>query len=326
MTMQRSTRRSPVPSTNSFPLRRARRLGLTALVALLGACGGDAAPAVDEGSSIEATRAELEEVIRGSGAEVGLYYRSLAPGGDSITIGADVRMHAASTMKVPVMMQLFLDDQNGVRSLDSTMPVTRTFRSIVDGSEFDLPPDSDSDTTFYGEVGSDATIRDMVDRMITWSSNLATNILIQAAEPQRIAAMLHQMGADSMSVLRGVEDLKAFEAGLSNTTTARGLGAVMAGVVESDLFSEGSREQMLEILSRQHFVGGIPSGVPEGVRVANKTGWITGINHDAALVFPPDEAPYVLVVMVRGHPDEDQGEALTAELSRIVWQGRVGAH
>ena len=289
---------------------------------VLNACGGEQSGPAPE-ATLAGIRASLDSVVSESGAEVGLYYRELAPGGDSITIDADTRMHAASTMKVPVMMQLFLDDQEGIRSLDETMEVKRTFRSIVDGSEYDLPPDSDSDTTFYGRVGEDATIRAMVDRMITWSSNLATNILIEVAEPERIARMLHEIGADSMSVLRGVEDLKAFQAGLSNTTTARGLGAVMAGIVESDLFTEQSRTEMLEILSRQHFTGGIPAGTPPGTRVANKTGWITGINHDAAIVYPDGQAPYVLVVMVRGHPAEDQGEAMTAELSRIVWEGRA---
>jgi beta-lactamase class A len=299
------------------------------LLALLAApaCGPEADRRTDEtsGPALGEAVAALEAVIAESGAEVGLYYRSLAPGGDSIALDADVRMHAASTMKVPVMMQLFLDDQSGERSLDSTMPVKRTFRSIVDGSEFDLPPESDSDTTFYGRVGEEASIRSMVERMITWSSNLATNILIEAAEPDRIAAMLHGIGADSMSVLRGVEDLKAFEAGLSNTTTARALGAVMASLVESDLFTEQSREGMLDILSRQHFTDGIPAGVPEGTRVANKTGWITGINHDAAIVFPDSAEPYVLVVMVRGHPADDQGEAMTAALSRIVWEAHAGS-
>lgn len=283
-----------------------------------GARSSEAGTEASAGSSLERT---LDSTIQASGAEVvGIYYRSLRPAGDSVTIDADVRMHAASTMKVPVMQRLFLDDQEGGRDLDSTMPVTRTFRSIVDGSAYDLPPESDSDTTFYDRVGGEATIREMVDRMITWSSNLATNILIEVAEPDRIAAMLGQMGADSMSVLRGVEDLKAFEAGLSNSTTARGLGAVMAGIVESEIFSEESRRGMLEILSRQHFTGGIPSGVPEGVRVANKTGWITGIHHDAALIFPAAAPPYVLVVMVRGHPAEDQGEAMIAEVSELVWR------
>lgn len=303
-------------------VKRLHGLVLPLVASCIASACGDASGG---GASVDASGPDevaLRAAIDASGAEVGLYYRELAPGGDSVLINPDVRMHAASTMKVPVMMRLMLDDQDGTRSFDSTLPVKRTFRSIVDGSEYDLPPESDSDSTFYGRVGEDATIRSMVDRMITWSSNLATNILIEVAEPARIRDMLAELEADSMDVLRGVEDLKAFQAGLSNTTTARALGTVMAAVHESEIFTERSRETMLEVLSRQHFTGGIPAGVPDGVRVANKTGWITGINHDAALVFPEDGSPYVLVVMVRGHPDGDQGEALTAELSRLVWQGR----
>jgi beta-lactamase class A len=158
------------------------------LLALLAApaCGPEADRRTDEtsGPALGEAVAALEAVIAESGAEVGLYYRSLAPGGDSIALDADVRMHAASTMKVPVMMQLFLDDQSGERSLDSTMPVKRTFRSIVDGSEFDLPPESDSDTTFYGRVGEEASIRSMVERMITWSSNLATRRRSRTGSPR----------------------------------------------------------------------------------------------------------------------------------------------
>lgn len=305
--------------------RPAAALFSAALFLLLAGCAPDADRTeadrtADEGTPA-ALHARLDSAVEASGAEVvGVYYRSLAEDGDSLTLNADVRMHAASTMKVPVMQRLFLDHQEGLRSLDSTMPVKRTFYSIVDSSTYDLPPESDSDTTFYGRVGEDATIRSMVDRMITWSSNLATNILIEAAEPARIEIMLERMGADSMSVLRGVEDIKAFRAGLSNTTTARALGTTMAAILESDLFTDESRQEMLDILSRQHFTDGIPAGVPDGVRVANKTGWITGINHDAALVFPDDAPPYVLVIMVRGHPAEDQGESMTAELSRMVWE------
>jgi beta-lactamase class A len=297
---------------------------LCALALVVAACGTE--PERTAGSGVvEALRDTLEAVIAGSGAEVGLYYRTLGPSPDSILVAADERMHAASTMKVPVMMRLFLDDQEGIRSLDDRLPVVRTFSSIVDGSSFDLPPESDSDTTFYGHVGGEAAIIDMIDRMITWSSNLATNLLIEVTEPTRINTMLRELGADSMNVLRGVEDLKAFRAGLSNTTTARDLGVVMRAVAESDRFTEESRRRMFEILARQHFRAGIPAGLPDGTRVANKTGWITGIQHDAALVMPERGAPYVLVVMVRGHPAEDQGEAMIAELSRLVWRRHSAA-
>jgi beta-lactamase class A len=298
---------------------------LLPLTALSAACGRS-----DGGGRVPADAASLEASLRrtilASGAEVGLYYRSLAPGGDSVTIDADARMHAASTMKVPVMMRLFLDAQEGIRPLDSGVEITRTFHSIVDGSAFELPEDSDSDTTFYGRVGDTVTVRDLMDRMITWSSNLATNILVEEVDPKRVTAMLREMGADSMEVLRGVEDLKAFDAGLSNTTTARDLGVVMAAVQESPRFTPESREEMLAILERQHFRENIPAGLPEGTRVANKTGWITGHNHDAALVFPTDAPPYVLTVMVRGIEDQKVAAALVADLSRQVWAYHTRAH
>ena len=266
----------------------------------------------------------LEAEIAASGAEVGLAYRSLGAGGDSLMLGADVRMHAASTMKVPVMLQLYLDDAAGVRSLEAELPLTRTFRSIVDGSPFDLPPESDSDTTFYDRVGETATVRELVDRMITWSSNLATNILVEVVDARRVTATLRELGADSMEVLRGVEDLKAFQAGLSNTTTARDLARVMAEVATGERVSAAAREEMLGILEQQHFRENIPAGLPEGTRVANKTGWITAHNHDAAVVFPTGAPPYVLVVLVRGIEDQSEAARLVARLSTLVWDHVVG--
>lgn len=305
-------------------MRRPLQLAALALVSLALGCAGNA-PSEEPTMDLSSLQDSLSAKIAASGAEVGLYYRSLAPGGDSVTLGADTRMHAASTMKVPVMMQLFLDAQDGTRPLDSEVEITTTFHSIVDGSTFELPMDSDSDTTFYGRVGERTTVRDLIEHMITWSSNLSTNILIEKADPTRVTALLRELGADSMQVLRGVEDLKAYEAGMSNTTTARDLGVVMAAVQGSDRFTPASREAMLAILERQHFRENIPAGVPEGTRVANKTGWITAHNHDAAVVFPAEAAPYVLTVMVRGIEDQATAAALVAELSRLVWSYHTGA-
>lgn len=321
----------------SHPSRRPSTVGAAAAAlllqaAVLAACGDARPPGSEEApaaaapapASPAADLALLESRIRQAldtaGLEVGLVYRSLGPGGDSLLLSPDLRMHAASTMKVPVMMRLVLDHQEEILSLDDRLPVTRTFRSIVDGSPFDLPPASDSDTAFYARVGGEASILEMMDRMITWSSNLATNLLIQVAEPERVNALLRALGADSMEVLRGVEDLKAFEAGLSNTTTARDLAIVMRAVAESPLFTNASREIMLDILRRQHFQENIGAGLPPQVPVASKSGWITGINHDAAVVFPPDAPPYVLVILMRGPTARDAGPPLAAHLSRLVWE------
>ena len=261
----------------------------------------------------------LARLAAESGAEVGLVYEPLE-GGQGVLLNPDLRMHAASTMKVPVMLQLYLDHAAGRTDLDGPMEVRDTFTSIADGSTYRLDASSDSDSTLYGRLGTTVSRRHLVDRMITWSSNLATNLLIEDADPGRITATLRSLGADSMEVLRGVEDIPAFEAGLSNTTTARDLAEVMRALLDPEVAGEEAREEMLGILERQHFRENIPAGLPPGTRVANKTGWITGINHDAAVVFPEEAPPYVLVVLLRGHPGEDQGTAFAAELSRVVYQ------
>ena len=261
----------------------------------------------------------LDSLAGASGAEVGIVYRTL-DGRDSALVNPDLRMHAASTMKVPVMLQLVLDDEAGLLDLDGTIPVETTFHSILDGSAYLLDARSDSDSALYRRAGEAVSRRELMDRMITRSSNLATNLLIREVDPRRVTGTLRALGADSMEVLRGVEDIPAFEAGLSNTTTARDLALVMEALVEDDRVSAAGREEMLDILRRQHFRENIPAGLPPGTDVANKTGWITGINHDAAVVFPRDAPPYVLVVLLRGHPAEDQGTAFAAEVSRTVWE------
>jgi beta-lactamase class A len=258
-----------------------------------------------------------------SGAEVGLVYRTL-DGRDSALVNPDLRMHAASTMKVPVMLQLYLDEAAGRLDLDAPVTVTDTFHSILDGSAYALDESSDSDSTLYARIGESVSRRELVDRMIIRSSNLATNLLIRDAGADRVTGTLRSLGADSMEVLRGVEDIPAFEAGLNNTTTARDLARVMEALTDDGSgISRQARQEMLGILERQHYRENIPAGLPPDVRVANKTGWITGINHDAALVFPEDAPPYVLVVLLRGHPADDQGTAFAAELSEAVWDYHV---
>ncbi|HKK93494.1 MAG TPA: serine hydrolase, partial [Longimicrobiales bacterium] len=287
----------------------------TLLVMLLHAGVGSAHVHAQEPPSPRERVARLLADARADGAEVGVYYRS-TDGRDSLLASPDLRMHAASTMKVPVMLQLYLDDEAGRLDVDGRVPIRTDFRSILDGSTYRLDVSSDSDREIYGLVGQRLSRRDLIERMITRSSNLATNLLIEDVDPRRVTATLRGLGADSIEVLRGVEDIPAFEAGLSNTTTARDMGIVMRALVEGGVASDRSRREMVAVLERQEFRSRIPAGVPEGVRVANKTGGITGIHHDAAIVFPPDQPSYVVVVLIRGYRGEGgRADALAASIS-----------
>lgn len=294
---------------------------LLPVIVLLALAGAGSAPVRAQTADGPRERIEaLVEAAATAGAEVGLYYRSTS-GEDSLLAGADTRMHAASTMKVPVMLQLFLDAEEGRLDLGDGVRVTTEFTSILDGSPYTLDRTSDSEQALYDLAGTSVSRRDLIERMITRSSNLATNLLIADADAERVTATMRRLGADSIEVLRGVEDIPAFEAGLSNTTTARDLGVVMRALVEGDIAGAASREDMMAVLERQQFRARIPAGIPPGVRVANKTGGITGIHHDAAIVFPPDAPPYVLVVLIRGWPGEgDRADRLAAELSAEVWR------
>jgi len=265
----------------------------------------------------------IHQRIAASGAQVGLFYINLSRP-DTLAHDADVRMHAASTMKVPVMIQVFRDAEAGMFGLDDSIPVVNTFPSLVDGSPFSVTPDDDSDTTLYGRVGGRATVRELVELMITVSSNLATNILMERVGAGRVTATMRELGTDSIEVLRGVEDDKAYEAGMSNTTTARDLARIAAAIAQDRAASPPACREMEAVMARQRFNDGIPPGVPSDATVAHKTGEITRIDHDFGIVTAANGTRYALAVMVRGLDSQDSSSALIADLSRLVYERAVG--
>ena len=267
---------------------------------------------------------KIDEVVRASGAEtVAVAYYDLATGKE-LLINPDVSFHAASTMKIPVMMEIFRQAAAGKLSLDQRIPIKNDFASIVDGSHYSLTPDSDSDQSLYTRAGQTATIRELMRLMITVSSNLATNLLIERVTPSRVMDLMHTIGAEHIRVLRGVEDGKAFQQGLNNTTTARDLMIILRRIAERRAVSAKASADMIKIMLDQKFNEGIPAGVPRKARVSHKTGSITKINHDAAIVYPRGQKPYVLVVLTRGIEDEKLAHKLIADISRMIYEYATG--
>ena len=263
---------------------------------------------------------KIEALIRASGAEtVAVAYYDLDTRKE-LLINPDIDFHAASTMKVPVMMEIYRQAEARKLSLDQRIPVKNDFASIVDGSHYSLAPDGDSDQSLYTKVGQTETIRELIRLMITVSSNLATNILIERISPQRVMDLMRKIGANNTRVLRGVEDGKAFQKGLNNTTTARDLMIILRRIAERRAVSTKASDEMINVMFDQKFNDGIPAGLPQNARVSHKTGSITRINHDAAIVYPAARKPYVLVVLTRGIDDEKLAHKLIADISRVVYE------
>lgn len=260
----------------------------------------------------------VRAMIAASGAEIAVAMQTL-DGRTGLSIDPDRPFHAASTMKVPVLIELFRQARAGTLSLDEQLPVRNEFHSIVDGSVYALGVGEDSDREVYEASGKTMTLRRLCELMITVSSNFAANLLIQRLGVGNIRATVTRLGADGMQVLRGVEDGKAFEKGLNNTTTARGLLVLFEKLAHGTAVDAAADAEMIAILKRQQFNTAIPAGLPPETPVAHKTGSITRIHHDAGIVFGP--RPYVLVLLVRGIDDHKKSAAIMADLSRVIYEG-----
>ena len=179
----------------------------------------------------------IQALIRESGAaDVAVAFHNLASGKE-LLIHADVNFHPASTIKIPIMMEVFRQAEAKAFSLDDRLAVKNDFVSIVDGSHFSLQAADDSETGLYRRLGERLTIRELVRLMITESSNVATNMLVEQVTPGRATEFMRSLGTNDVHVLRGVEDGKAYSRGLNNAATARGLMLILIRLAERDVVS-----------------------------------------------------------------------------------------
>ena len=240
--------------------------------------------------------------------------------GKEILINANEVFHAASTMKTPVMMELFKQSVEGKIDLNDSVLVKNEFKSIVDGSKYSMDINRDSGDSLYSFIGKKVSIRKLIYEMITVSSNLATNILIELADPKEIMKTMKEIGAERIEVLRGVEDIKAFEKGLNNRTTAYDLMKIFEVIGKKEFVNEKICNEMIEILLDQKYSSMIPASLPKNIKVAHKTGSISGVEHDSGLVFLPDGRSYVLVILSKNLQDQEDAKNAASKISKLIYE------
>ena len=231
---------------------------------------------------------------------------------------ADHYFHAASTMKLAVLLGVFRQVARGELALDAQVHVRNRFTSIVNQEPFMLDLGRDADPDVYGHLGKTLSVRELAYWMITKSSNLATNLLVEVVGIPTIQLALDELEIDGVRVLRGVEDQRAFEAGLNNEVTANGLLKLLRLIADHKAYSKEACDEMLEILLDQQYRSGIPAGLPKAARVAHKTGNISTVHHDAGIVFLDGRQPYVLVILTQFPAEQGRGAAV-ADVSRDIF-------
>ena len=240
--------------------------------------------------------------------------------GKEILLNADIIMHPASTMKVPVMMEVFRQAETGLLSFDERLPIFNSFKSIVDGSEFALQEEDDSDRSLYARIGEAETIRELNRLMIVRSSNLATNLLMERLGTARVDAFIKELGIEDMAVIRGLEDKKAYRLNINNSASAHSSTHMMRLIAEGRVVSRRASDEMIDVMLGQEFNESIPARLPADARVAHKTGWTGEFFHDTGIVFPPDRKPYAISIFSNGFPenDEDQAHNCMAQISKLI--------
>lgn len=237
--------------------------------------------------------------------------------------------HAASTIKVAILVGVYASIHHGWLLPHSRVHVRNRFLSAVDETPFRVMPDRDANSVVHESIGKMMRVTDLALHMIATSSNLATNLLLDLVGLETVQRSLDELAVDGIDIRRGVEDERAFEHGITNRVTADGLVQLLRLIAEERAFSPELSRDMLTILHAQEFKNGIPARLPRAVRVAHKTGEISTIAHDAGVVYPPGRKPYVISVLTEWTPEASGRSATIAEVSQAVYvmltEGAPGA-
>ena len=268
-----------------------------------------------------ALTSQIEKVEQESGAKaIGVALHD-AETGFELHYKADRWFHAASTIKVPILLGVFAAIDRGDLLPHSRVQVRNRFLSVVEGVPFRVESGRDANSAVHNAIGKMMRVDELAYHMITTSSNLATNLLLGVIGPESVNRTLKELDVDDgIELKRGVEDELAFDKSINNMVTADGLLRILMLLSEGKAFSPALSRRMMDILHGQEFNQGIPARLPRGARVAHKTGEISTVAHDAGVVYLSKRKPYVLVVLTEWAPEGTGRSRTIATISHTIYE------
>jgi beta-lactamase class A len=269
----------------------------------------------------DALRAEIERLEKESGA------KAIAVALHDVETGFDLRykedrwFHAASTIKVPILLGAFAAIDRGDLLPHSRVHIRNRFLSVVEDIPFRVESDRDANSAVHNAIGKMMRVDELAYHMITTSSNLATNLLLGVIGTDAVNQTLRELDVDEgIELRRGVEDELAFDKDINNRVTAEGLLRILVMLAEGKAFSPALSRRMMDILHGQEFNQGIPARLPKGARVAHKTGEISTVAHDAGVVYLPKRKPYVLVILTEWDAAATGRSRTIASISHAIYE------
>jgi len=229
-------------------------------------------------------------------------------------------MPAASTIKVPVMVEVFQQLAAGNFDLNHRVTLRASDKDYGSGELCDAP------------VGTPYPVSTLLEKMIDISDNTATNMLIRLVGRRNINRQMNELGLAHTHL---AADVRTEGWGIRQTlrTSPADLVHLLALMARGELVDEWSSNEMIAILKADEYNTLLPEPLPGDVQIAHKTGSLFDTLNDAGIVFAGD-APYVIAVMTTALPSKDLGRAFIHAISRLAyadelrmarWHGATGA-
>ena len=262
---------------------------------------------------------ELEALtVRNKARAIGVALHDFETG-FRFSLGGDRWFHAASTIKVAVLLAVFRAADEGRFQLDDSLHVRNRFFSAADGSPFRLGQERDATPELYAAIGRTVKISALAHAMICGSSNLATNLLLDLLGVEYARAALRDAQVEGVELGRGVEDHGAHERAINNEATADGLLSLLSAI-RGDFLTPRGKGEVIRILLEQRFNSMIPAGLPPHARVAHKTGEISTACHDIGIVYLPEREPYITAILTEFDPDREGRRETVAAISEVIYR------
>ncbi len=243
--------------------------------------------------------------------------------GFRFSLRGDRWFHAASTIKVAILLAVFRAADEGRFQLDDSLHVRNRFFSAADGSLFRVTQDRDATPELYASIGRTMKISALAHAMICGSSNLAANLLLDFVGVEYARTVLREAQVDGVELRRGVEDHGAHERGINNEATADGLLSLLSAL-RGDFLTTESKREVIRILLEQRFNSMIPAGLPAHATVAHKTGEISTACHDIGIVYLPEREPYVTAILTEFDPEREGRRETVAAISQAIYRSLLG--
>jgi beta-lactamase class A len=264
--------------------------------------------------------------------------RSQAPGGrwsvwagpvegdPWLAVDADAQHYAASTMKLPLVMAAYRLADSGSLDLDTSTKIRNEFASAHDGSAFRLDRDDDGDKETWDRIGQCAPLRWLARRSIVRSGNLAANLVLDAVGVAPVRRLLDDLGCEHTIVVRGIEDCVARDEGMQNLATAADLARMLQALwadahgtpTAAGVLTSPAAQEVLDVLEDQEVADALPRRLPPGTKVAHKSGWVDGVDHDAGVVFHP-AGPFVFAMCTTSQLPRAAAADVIASAARAAW-------